>query len=140
MRGWISRARAAALGCVALALAGWAGASGSSAPASAPSKLVAPAEFAAAVADPKRVTINVHVPDEGSIEGTDLSIPFDRIEARRSELPGRATPLAVYCRSGAMSAIAAQTLARLGFRDIVELDGGMIAWEKAGRRLLLPAR
>lgn len=146
----ILRARAAALAGLSLMLAALAGCSGEgspsnastlsarSTPASAPSKLVAAAEFAAAVADAKRVTINVHVPDEGSIDGTDLSIPFDQIEARRSELPGPATPLAVYCRSGAMSAEAVQTLARLGYRDIVELDGGMIAWEETGRKLLPP--
>lgn len=103
-----------------------------------PARLVGPEEFAAAVADPARVTVNVHVPDEGSIPGTDLSIPFDQIEARQSALPGPSTPLAVYCRSGHMSAIAVKTLSRLGYEDVVELEGGMIAWEATGRKLLPP--
>lgn len=36
--------------------------------------------------------------------------------------------MAVYCRSGSMSATAVETLARLGYEDIVELDGGMVKW------------
>ena len=106
--------------------------------AAAPSKLVSPEAFAAAVAEPGRVTINVHVPDEGSLAGTDLSIPYYEIDVRRAELPDPSAPLAVYCRSGRMSAIAVQELADLGFRDVVELDGGMIVWEAAGRPLLPP--
>jgi len=88
--------------------------------------------------EPGRVTVNVHVPDEGSISGTDLWIPFDEVAARESELPDPSTPLAVYCRSGRMSAIAVETLARLGFTDVVELKGGMISWEEAGKPLLPP--
>lgn len=105
----------------------------------APSRLLAPEEFAAAVSKPERVTINVHVPDEGSIRGTDLWIPFDAVGARRDELPPQGTPLAVYCRSGRMSAIAVETLSRLGYENVVELDGGMEEWERSGRRLV-PAR
>jgi rhodanese-related sulfurtransferase len=97
---------------------------------------VAPETFAAALAEPDRVSLNVHVPDEGSIVGTDLSIPFDELEARQSELPDPSTPLALYCRSGNMSATAARTLATLGFTDVVELEGGMLAWQEAGRPLL----
>lgn len=103
---------------------------------SSASRLVASEDFAAAVARPGVVTINVHVPDEGSIRGTDLWIPFDAVEVRRDELPPTTTPLAVYCRSGRMSAIAAETLAKLGYGDVVELDGGMEAWERSGRRLV----
>lgn len=103
-----------------------------------PSRLLPPVDFAAAISRPGTVTINVHVPDEGSIRGTDLWIPFDAVEARRDDLPPPATPLAVYCRSGRMSAVAVEALARLGYEDVVELDGGMVAWERNGRRLLPP--
>lgn len=105
----------------------------------APPRLAAPAAFARAVAQKGTVTINVHVPDEGSLAGTDLWIPFDRVKASRARLPARkTTPLAVYCRSGRMSAIAVRELARLGYGNVVELRGGMVAWEASGRRLLPP--
>lgn len=48
---------------------------------------VDPDEFAAAIADPARMTINVHVPYEGDISGTDVSIPFDQITAQADRLP-----------------------------------------------------
>lgn len=105
-------------------------------PAAAASRLVDPAGFAAAVAEPGRVTINVHVPFEGDIPGTDLSLPYDQVEARAADLPAPGTPLAIYCRSDRMSTIAAPVLASLGYSDIVELDGGMQAWSAAGRRVL----
>jgi rhodanese-related sulfurtransferase len=102
------------------------------------SRLSSPAEFAEAMAEPGRLVVNVHVPDEGSIAGTDVWIPFDQIAARKAELPDPKTPLALYCRSGNMSATAAETLAGLGFGDIVELEGGMLAWEETGRKLEPP--
>lgn len=101
-------------------------------------RLLPPAGFADAVTRPGTVTLNVHVPDEGSLPGTDLAIPFDQIEARRGELPATSTPLAVYCRSGSMSAVAVETLARLGYENVVELEGGMVAWQAEGRTLLPP--
>lgn len=100
-------------------------------------ELVAPAEFAAVVADEDVVTVNVHVPDEGTIPGTDAAIPFDRIATSVDELPQeRSTQLAVYCRTGRMSAEAVQELIGLGYTDVVELRGGMEAWTADGRELL----
>lgn len=108
-----------------------------SAPAS--SRLLAPGEFAEAIADPARTTINVHVPFEGALPGTDLMIPFDQIERQDSELPSdRTTPLAVYCLSGRMSAEAAQTLENLGYTAIADLKGGMREWQASGRALAQP--
>jgi len=79
----------------------------------------------------------VHVPFESEIDCTDLSVPFDRVEDPAAGLPAdRATPLAVYCRTGRMSAVAVDSLRRLGYRDVVELAGGMVAWDRAG----LPVR
>ena len=100
------------------------------------SRLVGPSEFATAVAEPTRLTINVHVPYEGDIPGTDLSIPFDQIAQQTARLPAeRSTPLAIYCRSGPMSATAAAELSALGYTDVVELRGGMRAWQASGRSL-----
>jgi len=93
------------------------------------------AEFAETVARPGVVTINVHVPDEGSIAGTDLTIAYTEV-LDDPRLPGdREAPLAIYCRSDRMSTIAAQELVDAGYTDVTELDGGMNAWEAAGRPL-----
>ena len=97
-------------------------------------RLVDPAAFAAAVADPAAVVINVHVPYEGEIDGTDLFLQYDKIDT--ASLPSdRDTPLVVYCRSGSMSSEAVVTLSALGYTNIVELDGGMNAWRDSGRAL-----
>lgn len=77
--------------------------------------------------------MNVHVPFEGRLDGTDLDLPFDRILAEAARLPvDRRTPLAIYCRSGRMSALAVRDLARLGYGEVVELGGGMEAWAEQG--------
>ena len=47
--------------------------------------------------------------------------------------------MAVYCKSGRMSADAVSTLRQLGYTDVVELRGGMDAWAAGGRELLPPA-
>lgn len=128
---------AVATACAVLALSAC-GPDTPATPADAPTaaRLVDPAEFAAAVAEPGRLTINVHVPFEGDIAGTDLSIPFDQIADRADRLPAdRSTALAIYCRSGPMSTTAAETLRDLGYTDVVELRGGMRAWQADGRPL-----
>jgi phage shock protein E len=100
-----------------------------------PGVLVTPEVFGERVADSRVVTINVHVPNEGNIAGTDLAIPFDQI-TDSDQLPAdRSTPLAVYCRSGNMSADAVQALGAKGYGNIVELDGGYNAWIASGRTL-----
>jgi len=97
-----------------------------------------PAAFADAIAA-GRTVINVHTPNQGSIAGTDLTIPFDQIEARAGELPqDRGTALAIYCMTGNMSAIAGRTLTALGFTNVLELRGGMTAWQAAGLPLIPP--
>ncbi|MFZ0834877.1 MAG: rhodanese-like domain-containing protein [Mycobacterium sp.] len=100
-------------------------------------RLLGPNDFADAIVEPARITVNVHVPYEGEIPGTDLSIPFDQIAQQAVKLPlDRDTPLAIYCRSGPMSAQAAAELGRLGYADVVELDGGMRSWQESGRPLV----
>jgi rhodanese-related sulfurtransferase len=76
--------------------------------------------------------VNVHVPYEEQIEPTDEFVPFDDIEGRLDAFPQRDAKIVVYCRSGSMSAIAAETLVELGYTNVWNLDGGMGAWREAG--------
>lgn len=113
-------------------------ATSSSADLRATPSLAASAAFEKRIATPGVLTINVHVPNEGSIAGTDLTIPFDQISTSEGLPADLATPLAVYCRSGNMSATAVRDLAALGYTDVVELEGGFNAWKASGRPLETP--
>jgi len=41
-------------------------------------------------------------------------------------------PLYLICRSGARSALATESLQRMGFREVYSISGGMQAWQTAG--------
>ena len=77
--------------------------------------------------------VNVHIPFEGDIANTDLSIAYNEIEQNLEMLPAeKDAKIVLYCRSDRMSRIAAETLVELGFTNVWNLDGGMVAWEQAG--------
>jgi rhodanese-related sulfurtransferase len=81
--------------------------------------------------------VNVHVPYAGELPQTDLFMPYDEIVQQTNKLPDKSAPIVLYCRSGRMSTEAAKSLVKLGYTNIMELDGGMSAWESAGHEVLL---
>lgn len=77
--------------------------------------------------------VNVHIPFEGDLPGTDISIPYNQIERYLNQLPqDKGEKIVLYCRSDRMSGIAAVELVGLGYTNIYNLDGGFNAWIDAG--------
>ena len=104
--------------------------------AGAPFARLDPAAFARHMGDKGAVLIDVHVPYEGELPHTDAFIPFDHV-AGASQLPkNRNTEILLYCRTGRMSEIAANTLHAAGYTRLAHLEGGMRAWESSGHPLL----
>jgi len=84
------------------------------------------------------VLVNVHIPFAGDIPNTDLSIPYDQIAESQylTQLPtNKSAKIVLYCRSGRMSAMAAEELVALGYTNIWNLKEGMVEWEQAGYSL-----
>lgn len=83
------------------------------------------------------VLVNTHIPFEGDLPNTDRSIAYNEIAQKLDQLPAdKNAKIVLYCRSGRMSDIAARTLVEQGYSNVWNLDGGMIAWEQAGLKLV----
>jgi phage shock protein E len=94
------------------------------------------AELQTMLANKDFTFVNVHIPFEGNIANTDASIPYDQIDKNLDKLPSdKNAKIVLYCRSGRMSDIAAKTLVGLGYTNIGNLSGGMVAWEQAGLKI-----
>ena len=92
-------------------------------------------EIADVVARPGVVTIDVRTPQEfasGHLEGAiNIDLQAADFKDRISALPTDGT-YAVYCQSGNRSATAVAQMAKMGFGDIYEMSGGIMAWQLEG--------
>lgn len=80
--------------------------------------------------------VNVHIPYEGEIAQTDLLIPFNQIDRYRDRLPeDKNSKIVVYCLTGPMGSIAAGKLAQMGYTQVSNLQGGMVAWRNLGKEV-----
>lgn len=79
-------------------------------------------------AEPRRGPGHVQIEEDGHEECGDL-----KVEEQLHLLPSKKdAKIVLYCMSGRMSEIAADTLVQRRYTNLWNLDGGMIAWEKAG--------
>ena len=55
-------------------------------------------------------------------------------------IPDKDAELVLYCGGGFRSALAAESLQKMGYRRVVSMDGGIKAWREAGFPLEKPPR
>lgn len=94
---------------------------------------ILPRELAAALEAGGCQLIDVREPvehAESHVSGAKL-MPLGQIEARCGELD-KSSPVLVMCQAGKRGAAAADRLRALGFNDVRNLEGGILAWKAAG--------
>jgi hydroxyacylglutathione hydrolase len=79
--------------------------------------------------------LDVRNPDEwqdGHIDGADHLPAYEIIGGKMPEHLNGANPLAVVCGTGYRSSVASSVLRARGLKDVVNVVGGMSAWNEAG--------
>lgn len=106
-------------------------------------RVLSPADSAALLDDPPDDLIILDVRtleefDEGHIAGAAM-IDFYRTDFR-TQLDGldKDRPYLIYCRSGNRSGQTRAIMEDLGFTDVADVDGGVLAWTDAGFDLVAP--
>lgn len=93
-------------------------------------------EAAKIIAGGKTAVIDVRTADEfkeGHITGAkNIDIFSDDFEAQVAKLD-KTRPVIVHCQSGGRSTRALPVFEKLGFKELIHLDGGFGGWEAAGK-------
>jgi rhodanese-related sulfurtransferase len=55
-------------------------------------------------------------------------------------IPDAAAPLVLYCGGGFRSALAAESLQKMGYTNVLSMDGGWKGWTSAGYPTAVPAK
>ncbi len=77
--------------------------------------------------------------EQGAIPGA-VHIPRGLLETSvEARLSDKSVPIVAFCAGGVRSAFAAETLAQMGYRDIVSMDGGFNQWKNEGRDWKVPS-
>lgn len=94
-------------------------------------KVIQPAIFAKNIQQNSIQLVDVRTPEEfdaGHIEGAqNIDYYNENFSAQANELD-KNQPVYLYCRSGKRSSDAAKQLKELGFEQVYELEGGILAW------------
>ncbi len=99
-------------------------------------KIISVDQFITMMEKKDLVLINVHIPYQGEIPKTDLLIPFNAIDEEKSALPeAKDTKIVVYCMGGPMGDAASKKLAKMGYTNVFNFQGGMASWMRKGKPL-----
>ena len=76
---------------------------------------------------------------EGMIPGAQqINISTPEVFSRKVEGLDKDRPVLIYCRSGRRSSVAAKDLHDRGFKEVYDLGGGILSWQKEGKELVKP--
>ena len=96
---------------------------------------ISPREASAMYTGQKAIIVDVREDSEWNeqhIPGA-IHIPLAQLNVRLSELKQyKDSPVITQCRTGGRSAQALDVLKSAGFSKVYNMDGGIMAWEKAG--------
>ena len=94
-------------------------------------KTLKPEELKSMLDNKNFFLIDVHIPEQVHIPGTDAFIDYREIKQNEDELPtDKNTKIVVYCRSGSMSRSASVDLINMGYTNVYDLKGGIKAFNK----------
>ena len=94
-------------------------------------------EFAQYITQEGVQLLDVRTPEEYAEGHLDGAVMIDYkadgfVEKAEAQLQ-KDKPVALYCRGGRRSHLAAELLHKAGFQQLVELGGGITAWNEAGQ-------
>lgn len=96
-------------------------------------QLLEPITYKEKIAADNVQLIDVRTPEEyaeGKIaEATNINYHHPDFKKRVATL-NKDLPIAVYCKKGGRSGKAAKILKELGFKEIYDLDGGIVNWQE----------
>ena len=96
---------------------------------------ISPKQASVMYAEQKAVIVDVREDSEWNeqhIPGA-IHIPLAQLNGRISELKQyKDTPVITQCKAGGRSAKALEVLKSVGFTKVYNMDGGIMAWDKAG--------
>jgi phage shock protein E len=104
---------------------------------------VAPAQAASVLeeAPPGLVVLDVRTPEEFAQGHLADAVNLDFYAADFGDRLAQLDPAisyVLYCRSGNRSGTTAEMMTELGFEEVYEVDGGILAWEADGRPVVVP--
>ena len=97
-------------------------------------RTVTPEQLKAMLAHKDFFLLDVHVPEEKHIPGTDAFIDYRTIKQHTAMLPrDKHTKIVVYCLGDTMSRSAASDLVDLGYTQVYDLLGGTWAFRQLSK-------
>jgi rhodanese-related sulfurtransferase len=105
-------------------------------------KAVSADAFEKGITDPKAIIVDVRRPEEfkeGHIKGA-VNANWQNPEEFKEKTAklDKSQPIYLYCLGGVRSDKAADYLIQSGFKQVIGLDGGIKAWNEAGKPVAKP--